>query len=512
MKTTGLDPLVLIQIAQSVSWHAHHDQGGTASAAKRVLQAIPDTFALRTYVALVNGYGAWRGTLDFHALRKEIGERLDALADEWLAAYPDAEQRRQALAEATEHVRNNMPSKSASSSEFHSRLIHGSPELARAIIEDAIAKHGSRTRRYAWLALAKILHDDRPEGQRVIGRFFAEQSTDLMAAVGKAYWIVTLEGAGSQDMANIRRLLASDDAGVVLSAIETVRTHATSDARLAIDLVTQTNLGISDAVADAALSAFYTVARTPFSLFTRADVVAILQRLEPIPEFEGHWIETFLARASRHFPRETAQFFMRRVDRAADANDWHIRPCNFGPYGHVALQFRQAAECAALLREVSTWMNGRDVKDVLFHERAKQLFGAMFSPFDDVLVGFLSDWVHIAGEKDMRTIAHILDEAPSEFVFTHRAFVDEALNKAKQFGQKMLDRFIGVLCGSAISGMRTGTPGEPFPQDLKMKADAEAVLENLPRFSPARELYDDIRRSADQRIGYFLRRAEEFED
>jgi hypothetical protein len=157
-------------------------------------------------------------------------------------------------------------------------------------------------------------------------------------------------------------------------------------------------------------------------------------------------------------------------------------------------------------------MNSRGTQDILFHERAKQLFGAMFSPFDNILVGFLADWVHAASKKDLQTIGHILDEAPNEFVFTHRKFVDDVLAKAKQFGKKSFDRMSGVLCGSATSGMRTGTVGEPFPQDVKMKADAEAVLKDIPRFSPSYEVYDEIRRSAEWRISRSLREAERYEE
>jgi hypothetical protein len=511
IKAAPLDPLVLIQIAQSVGWHARRDTRGTSEAASSVLEAIPDSFELRTYVALLNAYGAWRELLDFETLSKEIGKRIDALVREWFDAYPNAEDLRRALAKAIDHAAGNAPSKSMSSDLFW-RLISASLDVAHAIANDAVADPASRTRRCAGLALAKILRDDREAGLAVVDRFFAQGSTELIAAIGQAYWIIELDDARPADLANLGKLLTSRDEKVVLSVLGVLRKIVESDARQAINLVTRVNLGISAHVADEVLAIFYDEAKTPFDLFTEADVTQLLHQLETIPELDGHWIETFLARASRSFPQLTAHFFMRRVDHAASSNDWSIRPCNFGPYGHVPLRFRESPESVVLLRDVSAWMNDHPAQDFLFHERAKQLFGAMFSPFDDVLVGFLGDWVRVATDSDMRTIAHLLDEAPNEFVFTHRKFVDDVLAKAKQFGKKTFDRVLGVLYGSAISGMRTGTAGEPFPQDLKMKADAEAVLKDVPRFSPAYEVYDEILRCAEQRISRSLREAERFEE
>jgi transcriptional regulator with XRE-family HTH domain len=512
LRTTSLDPLVLIQIAFSVGWHAQNDQRGTSAAAKRVLEAMPDSFELRTYTSLLNAYGAWRDPADYHALTKEIGERITALVREWLEVYATPEELRSALAEAMHHVIKNAPPKSTTSTEFQWYLIRASLGLAHAIAENAIADPASPTRRCAGLALAKIMFDDRDAALGVADRFFAEGSTDLAGAIGHAYWIVGLKDASPKDLANVGRLLASNDEQVVLSTLGILRTVAGDNARYAIDLVAQINLGISARVTEEVLSVFYDESKTPFSLFTEADIEHILRGMEAVAELDGHWIDTFLSRASRYFPRLTADFFIRRIDRAADSNDWSIRPCNFGPYGHVPLRFRETAESAGLLRKVSTWMNSRAPQDILFHERAKQLFGAMFSPFDDALVEFLQDWVRVATEGDMRTIAHILDEAPNALVFRHRKFVEEVLHKAKQFGQKTFDRFVGVLYGSAISGLRTGTPGEPFPQDVQMKADAEAALKDVTRFSPAYEVYDEIRKCAVDRIARSLREAERFEE
>jgi len=106
----------------------------------------------------------------------------------------------------------------------------------------------------------------------------------------------------------------------------------------------------------------------------------------------------------------------------------------------------------------------------------------------------------------------ILDEVPNDFVFKYRPFVDELLQKAKQLSEKSYERATTALYGSATSGMRSGTVGEPFPQDVQMKADAENALKEIPRFSPSYEVYEEIRKSAVERIARSLREAERYEE
>jgi hypothetical protein len=58
----------------------------------------------------------------------------------------------------------------------------------------------------------------------------------------------------------------------------------------------------------------------------------------------------------------------------------------------------------------------------------------------------------------------------------------------------------------------TGTPGEPMPRDIEMKEESEKILQSLPRFFPAFELYDALRKHAEEGIADSRREKEAFED
>ena len=194
------------------------------------------------------------------------------------------------------------------------------------------------------------------------------------------------------------------------------------------------DIGISHRIADDVFMNFAAESGGLLGAITAEDVDVFLNRLMALPELDGYWIETFFAAVSATHAARLAKFFMDRVDYAAGKEDWNYRPCNYGPYGHVALQFRKSPDFGLVLRQVSDWMKCRS--DLLFRERSAELFDTMFKPFDEVLVANLQRWADIATEVDIRTISKILGEAPPTFVFEQRAFVVRFLERAKQFGKR----------------------------------------------------------------------------
>jgi hypothetical protein len=290
---------------------------------------------------------------------------------------------------------------------------------------------------------------------------------------------------------------------VTYAAISALRSVAQADAAGAMGLALRTNVGSSKNLADLLAGLFTWPNEIPFDRLTDDDIDVLLKKLMAVPELDGHWLETFLALASKAFPLQVADFFMRRVDHAAQTGKWDYRPCNHGPYGHVPLRFKETQEYGPLLAIVVRWI--KDAKyqggnKIVFDYRSRELFETLFGSYDGEVIQHLDNWSAAADKNEMRLIANVLEEAPPNLVFNQAAFVATLLERAKRLGKETLRRVSTALLGSAISGVRQGTPGEPFPRDLEMKANAENVLRSLSRFSPAYELYDQIRRHADWNI------------
>ena len=404
----NVDPLVSIEIAHAISWHAHHGVEDTSAAARRILDSLPDSLEFRALLALVDGYGhIFERYTDYQEHEKKWGEYLSALVADLLKAYPDGESLREFIARHVAHIKAHHSSASSSPYVLYWRLITASLALARATVDNALAHEDSPTRQFVATALVKVAQDNRADSLAYMKCFLEYGSPDLQAAVGSAFGLFGPEELPltAEETSILRRLLGTSDAWVARCAVLAVRSIAKGDDRLAIDLFKNVDIGISHRLADDVFMNFAAESAGLLGALTAEDVDVFLNRLMALPELEGYWIETFLAAVSATHAARLAKFFIDRVDHAAGKEDWDYRPCNYGPYGHVPLQFRKSPDSGLVLRQVSDWMKSRD--DLLFRERSAQLFDTMFKPFDETLVTGLQRWADIATQADIRTISKI---------------------------------------------------------------------------------------------------------
>ena len=505
IKSRNLEPLVLYVIAREVSWHAHHGPAKSAAIAKRIRRALPKSLEFRVLHALIDGYGTELNRLDFRRGRARWEKYLDALVKRIIGAYPSGEALREFIARNLDYLANNDPEKGGAPYVLVARLIYASPDFARAIVEDACVHEASSTARFASTALARLWELDVKEGRVIVARFLRINRESLLASIGHAFAIVDFGAGchGPEELSALKLLLGSEHFSVAFSGIAALRKLAQADVDAAMRLLAFANIGSSSKLADELAPLFTWPQHIPFERLSVEDVKGFLEKLMEVPELDGHWLETFLSLASKSFPDAVAEFFMRRVDRAATTGAWGYRPCNNGPYGHVPLRLKETAEYRRLLATVAQWMKQANYEGdckVVFNYRARELFDTLFGSFDGEVVQLLDNWSATADQNDMLLIANVLHEAPSAFVFSQVSFVLTLLERAKRLDEDTLERVSSSLLSSAISGMRQGLAGEPFPRDLQMKADAEVVLSTLSRFSSGHELYSAIKAHAEHGI------------
>ncbi len=509
IETDNLEHIVLITIARSVSWHANYAGEETASVAKRILKSLPDSLDFRTKLAFKDGYGQILLRRDFRQSNQEWNKSLDKLTEDLISAYPEGEKLRTFLEKNISHIEE------AGNSSFHilyRRLIQSSLPLAQATVQNALANQDSRTVPFTGMALSKLLDEKHDDAIDFAFRFLETDSHNLHSAIGEGY--STLNAVyvkyGEKDITILKKVLSSKDQWVVKNAINAVRFLAKSDQQQAIDLIKFVDIGMSTNVADDVLMLFQEEV-IPFRLLTEVDIDHFLKKLMSLPKIDGYWIDTFLSKVSEYHAGCLADFFMARVEHAVRTKDWAYQPCNYGHYSNVPLLFRKSLECRTLLRRVSGWMKSH-AEDILFQHRAGELFDAMFRPYDEELMGFLGDWIETATPTDIGVISQILRKGASDFVFKNKQFVIRFLDKAKQYGNDLLTDASSALFGATISGVKSGKPGEPFPQDVQMKESAEMTLKEIPPFSPAYRLYEDIKTHADYNVKRSLRDLEAFDE
>ncbi|MFL6314167.1 MAG: helix-turn-helix domain-containing protein [Terriglobales bacterium] len=512
IEESTLHAVVLVEILSSVSWHANYAGGETGSLAINVINSMPQNIQFRTTRAFVDGYG--------HLLKFESAQELEqrwnsynqSVISDLLLQFRDGESLRATLEHYLAEIELNYGDKIIVPSVLYSQLVQSSLPLARATVEDALLRADSKTMRFAGIALAKLFKEERPFATKTARQFLASERSGLQAAVGEGYLpSETIPLVSEEERNLLREILTSKDPFVVRSGTHALRMIERKSISVAIELLKSTNLGISHSVADDFLMIFYGSESNMFASLSKSDMDEILQKLLSLPELEGFWIERFLATAAKLHPLSTLEFFIKRVEYAAANKDWACRPCNYGPYVHTPLQFRESGQLPTIFHRVSKWIESRPIEDSVFHHFASKLFESIFQPFDDELVVLLQSWIDSASSGGLRIISKLLDEASEDFIFEQSLFVSRLLERCKQLGPDYLKLAINALYSSAVMGPFSGTPGEPFPRDLDMKKKAEAILKDTPPFSAAFELYDEVRKRAEDNIRMALQERVAFE-
>lgn len=507
--TTDIDALIFVKILQEISWHAKYADGETANIAHRIIALQPSTVEFRTTRAFLDGYGELFERDDHETWQRDVNAWMTQLIADLLSKYPVAPELWKFLEQQLEKISVNCSDKMHSAHALIARVIASSPSLAEEILEDANADKPLAVQ-FAGLALSKVFRDNHEKGIAHCQTFLKSSCIDLHAAIGRAYlWSEVLrKECSADDLKILGATLESKAPSVADSALMALQVAGPRDRRQITELAKRVDLTISKRLMDDVFGLFSS--DEAIRELTDSDTEYFLNRLMEVPELDGHWIETFLAQLSKHRPNQTAKFFMKRVERAVETEDWHYRPCNHYPYGHVPLRFRESDEFPALLREIAHWM--RSNEDDFFRHRAGELFDVMFSPFDTEMLRFLEEWIARSVESDIRVIAHILSLNARELIFNHTDIILMFLDRAKQYGNDVLTEATKVLYGAATSGMRSGTVGEPFPEDVKLKEHVDKSLEGLSRFAPAYTLFDWLRKYADSEIKQSFKQRELFED
>ncbi|BEV06838.1 helix-turn-helix transcriptional regulator [Methylophilus sp. DW102] len=516
VRSQELDSVVLIELKKSINWHAYYSEGATRTIASSILTKLPKTLHFRTQLTLIDGYGHEVDAFGHENKRKKWEISRKQLVSELLSTYPKPKDLFIYIQEQLEHVDKFNVTGNISPQVLVFDLIEASDAFAGELLEAVLKDNGSVSNRFVSSALNAVFRNNRNRG---LGMSYAKrllQTHNPILENSVAHSLdVAIRFAGNTpaEINLIRQLLWSKSKSLVISCIHAIWSIALNgDIALAIELMLSVDISNDSKIADQLLS-LCSEDRKHLSVEVLGEEVIyeLLKKLVPLPELTGHWVGKFIAECSLQYPYKTAKFFMDRVDIAASSKDYSYRACNYGPWKNVALKFRESSEFTSLIHTMWTWMRSHNTDDYFFNKEASRLFVEMFIPFDEPVLIFLRE--RFRGDKqDIELISNLLDDVSSEFCFQQSQFVIDFLNKAKAFGKDTLESAISALYTSGVSGMRSGIPGQPFPQDIFARDESVRILQNLSRTSPAYKLYTWFKEGAERDIASAIKENESFED
>jgi hypothetical protein len=128
-----------------------------------------------------------------------------------------------------------------------------------------------------------------------------------------------------------------------------------------------------------------------------------------------------------------------------------------------------------------------------------QLFAALVRPYDEPVLRLLSEVVTSGSRQHVLAVGTILGAAPRDFAWSHTEFVIEALRSAEKLDDDCVRAIGGGLHSAAMRGVRMGTPGQPYQEDVEQRDKATELAEALPPGSVEHQFYRSLAATAESR-------------
>jgi hypothetical protein len=236
----------------------------------------------------------------------------------------------------------------------------------------------------------------------------------------------------------------------------------------------------------------------------------LLANLEPVDKLDDYWIRRFLKDALEMVPDDVIEFVKNRLQRVTTADNWSYEPLTKPFKEEESLGLLSSPDRARHVRSLLVWALEQATDSATMHHFGHAV-AALCGKYDRALVDQLVQWMADGSERHAQVVAAVLREAHTEIIFDCHDSVRSALTTAHAIGSEAAQRIASSLHIATTSGVRSTTPGEPFPEDVRLEKHASEVLSTLSRWDPAYELYAGLLRSAKSGIEWQRREKEAME-
>lgn len=489
-------PAVLVKVAISTSWHSNYGSGKSKTLARQIQSRLDESLDLRTARLLMDGWGHLTERLGsgHRARHSQVLEKFVVEVTTEPSGAKDAY-------ELIEHQLKDVLLDADSSPQILiAELIRHSSDYARELLHTAMSNGGHVSSRYSGAALAKLLLDQDKLALLVVEDALNTNDEALLSMAAEAYANYSPASYAPADVQVVRAITQSNRQRVQMWAPHVVRQVSQVDIDLALELTVSADFGGTQRLAHDYLMWIGDENVMPFDRIDVSCVEAILEKLVALSEIDDYWIQEFVKRALKHYPDTVIEFLIARVHVALDRGDWSYRPVPWSSSLRGGFGLMLQSNAHRWLRRLFDWALAQELAGESVLSWFGDLVRALCNVNDPAFIDFFRQWIEGAGRAGSPITVAVIREAPQDFVFMHQDLVIWMLRMARSQGIDALNKASSALFASAVTGSRSGTPGEPFPKDLALRDRAADVLSGLTRQEPAYELYSLLHRHALQAI------------
>jgi hypothetical protein len=511
--------LISLEVIRVLRWHIHLGYSEEVrQKALEIIKSISDTYELRLTGVLANIDALdWllnnKGNIDLGSFTHNWEEREQrvnkvcfAVVEEFLRRYPEANEAVQVLNKELNAITESGVEPLASS--FLDTLrevvdLNYAVKMCEAIVEapsSPLATHFSSL-------LYKVRKADVHRAIIIAQRAVSTDSPILCTSLAQKYWTWN-DNLQSEDVELIKKLLSHNDVGVRKNAVTSLFTMKGLQPKLVSAMALTVEIGSSRELAIELFRVFG--ANSGISLDTLSDeeLEKLLVKLEPVIDITEYHISQFLAHASKRLPRSVVQLLLKRIEYCEKNNDSSYHPL---PYS----KFRQKLDGLAESEEYEDII--RDILNQALKESGKRfwlskLFKEVSLDFTSISLKVLDEWINSGELEKVQAASCLLGDVPQSFVFTHIEFISNLIEQAYELGDDCYRAVSYTLAQSVTSGVRSGTLGQPFPEDAALKDRASNIAEQFILGSPSHQFYQSLARKAKASIQFWEKMWEEFDE
>jgi transcriptional regulator with XRE-family HTH domain len=496
--STAIDPATLTAIRFACDWHVKYSSTETKQAAEELIDTLPVNREYRVALSLHDGWNHLGLRYDdYEASQRAQNDRFREIADELLdlpieTAVTLIEDRlaadRRGFTERTGHP---FP--------FFRILFKASPKMAIHLCE-AVERDPSNVLTEALAdAISELALIDLDSTARLAKNLHAKNDTNIDRQIahaltsGRQQRPAEFEGEGNL----LGSLAVSTDSIVRIVLARGMHWVAEPNRKLAARILSSIDFSDSSGIAEEVLGAFTKLhgylSWSELSEHTRA---AFVKQLVLTPSIEDYQIMLFLADRSVDEPDEVLDVLTGRITQS-ESRGLPYKPLPFS--WHKPLAFRDSDRFGSILRKTRDWI-ASGVQSWQRRQYGADLFRAISGEFDGEVQEVLGEGVASGTPEGVRAVAALLSEAPRTFVWDEVGFVVRILRVADSIDHDFGRQIAGGLESAVIFGMRTGTPGQPFMEDVEQRDRSLEVARRLHPGSMERRFYEALHESGSRGV------------
>ncbi|RKS23768.1 restriction endonuclease [Pseudomonas sp. WPR_5_2] len=493
LREVYVSPVVLVRLAQSISWHAFRGWPETSDEARAIMALLNRDLRTRFLRALIDGWGTDTWKLSESLEREEHESDRELLTTELMAEFPDARSFFDELHDCLQDIVNVVPVGYGSPFLLVNHLLSFVPGLAIELLRRNTECSVGQLAPFVGKALSVAIETGNSD--LVVDYVTrSEGSAEVLAQLAEAYTrFEPSRPYTPQEVTLFRRIFESKDPNVLLAASNLARQVANRSPALAVELICLADFGVSST---ATHGMFMLIAGG--KPIPKGDVVSrrseLLEKLEVLRGLDDYWVQAFLASSIKEDPVAVVALVKARLIEATRRNDWSYEPLS-KERNENSLRLMSIEMGPRLIRELLDWVLNEPA-DTRGVQRFGEAISGLCGDYDELLLDLLLTWMSSGSQAHARLVARVLLESQPTLIYDHPKFIRDILNAAELIGEDALTDIRSSIEASAHSGMRRGTPGEPFPEDVRQEQHCVKMLASLSRAEPAFELYDELLKGA----------------